>query len=216
MSLIDGFRNRQSGLNGGQGRGGGRVRKHWGGLAHRSRPHFLQCACVSSHPSSSSSLSPGPSPVAKAFFPLHNESFHGAFGLVNLHGVPKPTYRAYQVNQPCCEECPRARQLFGLCVCGRWCVPLVASFLGRFASAPPPRGNRRVSTVFLVLSGCLLTQVLLRARLTAFACPPLQLLHEAGTVRLPVTPSQPRPRHNETCGVVLDVRTCLQCSPLPS
>eukprot|EP00039_Didymoeca_costata_P003397 m.67388 g.67388 ORF g.67388 m.67388 type:complete len:661 (+) comp11885_c0_seq2:62-2044(+) len=31
------------------------------------------------------------------FFPIHNESFHGAFGLVNLHGIPKPTYRAYQL-----------------------------------------------------------------------------------------------------------------------
>lgn len=31
------------------------------------------------------------------FFPVSNESFHGAFGLINLHGVPKPTYRAYQL-----------------------------------------------------------------------------------------------------------------------
>ena len=31
------------------------------------------------------------------FFPVSNESFHGAFGLVNLHGIPKPTYRAYQL-----------------------------------------------------------------------------------------------------------------------
>lgn len=29
----------------------------------------------------------------ESFFPVHNESFHGAFGLVNLHGVPKPSYR---------------------------------------------------------------------------------------------------------------------------
>lgn len=31
------------------------------------------------------------------FFPVNNESFHGMFGLINLHGVPKPTYRAYQL-----------------------------------------------------------------------------------------------------------------------
>ena len=31
----------------------------------------------------------------ESFFPVHNESFHGMFGLINLHGVPKPTYRAY-------------------------------------------------------------------------------------------------------------------------
>ena len=31
------------------------------------------------------------------FFPVHNESFHGMFGMVNLHGIPKPTYRAYQL-----------------------------------------------------------------------------------------------------------------------
>jgi len=33
----------------------------------------------------------------EVFFPVHNESFHGMFGLINLHGVPKPTYRAYQL-----------------------------------------------------------------------------------------------------------------------
>ena len=33
----------------------------------------------------------------ESFFPVHNESFHGMFGMVNLHGVPKPTYRAYQI-----------------------------------------------------------------------------------------------------------------------
>jgi len=33
----------------------------------------------------------------ESFFPVHNESFHGMFGLVNLHGVPKPSYRAYQL-----------------------------------------------------------------------------------------------------------------------
>ncbi len=33
----------------------------------------------------------------ETFFPLANESFHGMFGLINLHGVPKPTYRAYQL-----------------------------------------------------------------------------------------------------------------------
>lgn len=33
----------------------------------------------------------------ESFFPVHNESFHGMFGLINLHGVPKPTYRAYQL-----------------------------------------------------------------------------------------------------------------------
>lgn len=27
----------------------------------------------------------------ESFFPVHNESFHGAFGLINLHGIPKPT-----------------------------------------------------------------------------------------------------------------------------
>ena len=35
----------------------------------------------------------------ESFFPVHNESFHGMFGLVNLHGIPKPAYRAYQVEQ---------------------------------------------------------------------------------------------------------------------
>lgn len=33
----------------------------------------------------------------ESFFPVKNESFHGMFGLVNLHGVPKPAYRAYQL-----------------------------------------------------------------------------------------------------------------------
>lgn len=33
----------------------------------------------------------------ESFFPIYNESFHGGFGLINLHGVPKPTYRAYQL-----------------------------------------------------------------------------------------------------------------------
>jgi xylan 1,4-beta-xylosidase len=33
----------------------------------------------------------------ESYFPIHNESFHGMFGLINLHGVPKPTYRAYQL-----------------------------------------------------------------------------------------------------------------------
>ena len=33
----------------------------------------------------------------ESFFPVHNESFHGMFGLINLHGVPNPSYRAYQV-----------------------------------------------------------------------------------------------------------------------
>ena len=33
----------------------------------------------------------------ESFFPVHNESFHGMFGLINLHGIPKPTYRAYQL-----------------------------------------------------------------------------------------------------------------------
>eukprot|EP00051_Salpingoeca_urceolata_P025412 m.457188 g.457188 ORF g.457188 m.457188 type:complete len:380 (+) comp20331_c0_seq5:325-1464(+) len=33
----------------------------------------------------------------ESFFPLANESFHGMFGLINLHGIPKPTYRAYQL-----------------------------------------------------------------------------------------------------------------------
>ena len=33
----------------------------------------------------------------ESFFPVHNESFHGMFGLINVHGVPKPTYRAYQL-----------------------------------------------------------------------------------------------------------------------
>jgi xylan 1,4-beta-xylosidase len=33
----------------------------------------------------------------ESFFPVHNESFHGMFGLINLHGVPKPSYRAYQL-----------------------------------------------------------------------------------------------------------------------
>ena len=28
---------------------------------------------------------------------MHNESFHGMFGLINLHGIPKPSYRAYQL-----------------------------------------------------------------------------------------------------------------------
>ena len=28
---------------------------------------------------------------------MTNVSFHGMFGLVNLQGVPKPTYRAYQL-----------------------------------------------------------------------------------------------------------------------
>ena len=40
----------------------------------------------------------------ESFFPVHNESFHGAFGLVNLHGVPKPTYRAYQLLHESGEE----------------------------------------------------------------------------------------------------------------
>ena len=33
----------------------------------------------------------------ESFFPVHNESFHGMFGLINLHGIPKPSYRAYQL-----------------------------------------------------------------------------------------------------------------------
>ena len=33
----------------------------------------------------------------ESLFPIHNESFHGMFGLINLHGIPKPTYRAYQL-----------------------------------------------------------------------------------------------------------------------
>merc|ERR1719247_710046 len=33
----------------------------------------------------------------ESFFPVHNESFHGMFGLINLHEVPKPTYSAYQL-----------------------------------------------------------------------------------------------------------------------
>ena len=31
------------------------------------------------------------------FFPVANESFHGGFGLINLHGVPKPSFRALQL-----------------------------------------------------------------------------------------------------------------------
>ena len=31
------------------------------------------------------------------FFPITNVSFHGMFGLINLNGIPKPTYRAYQM-----------------------------------------------------------------------------------------------------------------------
>jgi hypothetical protein len=33
----------------------------------------------------------------ESFFPVHNESFHGMFGMINLHGIPKPTWRAYQL-----------------------------------------------------------------------------------------------------------------------
>ena len=33
----------------------------------------------------------------ESFWPVTNVSFHGMFGLVNLQGVPKPTYRAYQL-----------------------------------------------------------------------------------------------------------------------
>eukprot|EP01043_Picozoa_sp_COSAG02_P031210 COSAG02_NODE_2027_length_10079_cov_10.855311_1_plen_94_part_10 len=33
----------------------------------------------------------------ESFWPMKNVSFHGMFGLVNLQGVPKSTYRAYQL-----------------------------------------------------------------------------------------------------------------------
>jgi len=33
----------------------------------------------------------------ESFFPIHNESFHGGLGPINLHGIPKPSYRAYQL-----------------------------------------------------------------------------------------------------------------------
>ena len=40
----------------------------------------------------------------ESFFPVHNESFHGMFGLINLHGIPKPSYRAYQLLHETGEE----------------------------------------------------------------------------------------------------------------
>ena len=30
-------------------------------------------------------------------FPAYNISFHGGFGLVNIYGVPKPTFRAFEL-----------------------------------------------------------------------------------------------------------------------
>ena len=33
----------------------------------------------------------------EAGFPTLNSSFHGGFGLINVYGVPKPAYRAYQL-----------------------------------------------------------------------------------------------------------------------
>ena len=74
-----------------------------GGLAGAGEPQALSYWAVSDV-------------FEESFFPVHNESckctpfassfeasknrgcaVHGMFGLINLHGVPKPTYRAYQL-----------------------------------------------------------------------------------------------------------------------